>query len=251
MKAWIMPHPPLSRPDGHQTRARVAQAALPGLQVVDAIPDTAIWDTVIYDTWPTSQSKHHVAAFQAQGARLISIARALNAPAPDQPTWDLALQPGPYERQRGQVIGPLVDIRPSTIPTVDVLVVVSERASNPWWAHVIEELRAMNVDFKVLSWEPILDEVVVSGYGPDWICQANLVIGGAGTGTLYETLWAGKPLIAKAFNVEQMTRRFAAVDAGEAVTAADWSVRRMVAAARDQQPLGLRQNGAAELVALL
>ena len=253
--AWVLPHPTLPWPDGHQTRAEIACRALPGLHLVDSptLLDIIPWELAVFDTWGESRCAMAADKLQAEGVPIVSIARALNQPSIlPEPAWDLELQPGPYEATRGTVIGPLVDVVPAEV-TTDVLVVVSSRRPlpHPWWEQVVSELRAASIDFTVLS---VLPETApnVTGRGVDWIGRANVVIGGAGAAGLYEALWAGKPLVARAFSLEQHDRLTNAIRAGEAVVSAkDLPITEALARARAMAPLGVRPNGAAELAQLL
>ena len=185
---------------------------------------------------------------------IVSIARALNQPTTMiEPEWDLVIQPGPFEKAGGKVIAPLVEVMPAKAET-DVLVVVSNyRPSgvHSWWQEVINELRDAGTDFTVLSYLPLSGVETVTGSGAEWVGKANVVVGAAGAGGLYEALWAGKPLVARAFNKEQHTRLAAAERAGEAIVPVEGSVSDAIKKARRMKTKGQRPNGTTKLATLL
>ena len=222
--AWVLPHPAPLWADGHTARASVAGAV--GFRVVERRSELAQeWGAVAFDTWGGSQLADEAYPLVDRGVPIVSIYRALNdPPIRPEPRWALELQPGPYERTRGLVLDPLVTVPTDKEPSIDVLVVVSRaQLEMRWWIAVIDALRAERVQHEVLSDVLVPGHSSNRGRGVDRVCEARVVVGGAGGGLLYEALWAGRPLVARPLTREQEIRLHAARGAGEAVVEVEYA----------------------------
>lgn len=247
-----VPHRLPAFPDGHVTRNRVIAEAMPELATIEPGPKFPKVDRLIVDTHPlgpAGELAQVLPAIQGRGGKTILLARGLNAPDRDYP-HDVRLT-FPYEGEGGDAIDPLVPIEPAAEPDIDVLVVPSRLFSFRMrrWAAIADELVDAGFDVTLMWPHPYRTKAkTIQGDAAEPTARSRVVVGGGGAGTLYGTLWAGRPyVVARTFTREQEVRVDLATKAGEAIAdgRTDLAAAVRTALAMDSRPI--RPNGVAAL----
>jgi hypothetical protein len=253
---YYVPHRLPSHPDGHVTRNRVLNDAIPGLITIEPGPKFPKVDRLIVDTHPLGVNGELVQvlpAIQERGGKTILLARGLSQLEPDYP-HDVRLT-FPYEGERGDVIAPLVPVEPKAKQLYDVLVVPSRlfHSRMRHWAAIADELVKHGFDVTLMSPAAFRTKArTITGDAALPMAQARVVVGGAGTGTLYGALWTGKPyVVANAFTREQEVRLRLALAAGERIVDGRKNLVDAVTAAMEMEPRRVRKNGVAALLAAI
>ncbi len=252
---YIMPHRRRPFPEGHFSRAAYLASLCPGMHIYDEYePVLGPWAALVLDTYEAGMSVPAQAEadwWAPRGVPLVSVSRTLDGdPAQERDDWALQVKVGPYEDSPGLDVGPLVAVSDAPAAGSDLLLVVSRWREGRFWLR--DAARVLGDAALAVTHTP-MPCPYVEGYAPDWIAGSEVVIGGAGGGNLYETLWAGKRLVAKAFCSEQKKRLDAAVAAGEAIVEVEAveEIPDAVERVRAMIPIGRRQTGGGEFARLM
>jgi hypothetical protein len=251
--AYYLPHPySETENDGHRARVETVTAVLGDLSPVWTPEMIGDPDLLIVDTNPLGfrlELRSKLLELHGNGTKLVFVGRTIDHGFETIPDlYDLVVAPA-YEDVPGERIGPLVKLSAERDIDLPTLVISSERTWRlDWWKSAI---RAANAPY--LTTNPVQDiGGHLRGRGSDLVARADVVVTSSSM-AMYEALWSGCAVVAKAFTPAEQRRLAKTIAGGESVVSVESpnEVADAIEAVREMPRLGRRPTGAAEFAEMV